>query len=36
VIGLLNRFQGHFAKANASFPNALSGFVAEPIRWLAC
>lgn len=35
VIGLLNRIQSEYAKANASFPSAFSGFVAEPLRLLA-
>jgi dephospho-CoA kinase len=34
VIGRLNRIHGHYAIANADFLYVLSGFVAEPIRWL--
>lgn len=35
VIQRLNRIHGHYAIANADFLYVLSGFVAEPIRWLA-
>jgi len=34
VIARLNRIHGHYAIANADFLYVLSGFVAEPIRWL--
>lgn len=34
VIQRLNRIHGHYAIANADFLYVLSGFVAEPIRWL--
>lgn len=34
VIERLNRIHGHYAIANADFLYVLSGFVAEPIRWL--
>lgn len=34
VIQRLNRIHGHYANANADFLFVLSGFVAEPIRWL--
>ena len=34
VIQRLNRIHSHYAIANADFLYVLSGFVAEPIRWL--
>ncbi|MFM7313577.1 MAG: oxygenase MpaB family protein, partial [Cyanobium sp.] len=34
VIARMNRIHGHYAIANADFLYVLSGFVAEPIRWL--
>ncbi|MFM7361206.1 MAG: dephospho-CoA kinase [Cyanobium sp.] len=34
VIARLNRIHGHYAISNADFIYVLSGFVAEPIRWL--
>jgi hypothetical protein len=34
VIERLNRIHGHYIIANADFLFVLSGFVAEPIRWL--
>jgi len=34
VIRRLNRIHGHYAIANIDFLYVLSGFVAEPIRWL--
>jgi dephospho-CoA kinase len=34
VIQRLNRIHGHYAISNADFLYVLSGFVAEPIRWM--
>ena len=34
VIQRLNRIHGHYAISNADFIYVLSGFVAEPIRWM--
>jgi dephospho-CoA kinase len=34
VIQRLNRIHGHYTIANADFLYVLSGFVAEPVRWL--
>jgi dephospho-CoA kinase len=34
VIARLNRIHGHYTISNADFLYVLSGFVAEPIRWL--